>query len=84
MSFVSYLEKKRLLFPRFFFISDGALLTVLGQTADSRQLHAHLPSLFAGVSSLQCDDKYRDLVVSASSSQGVTLQVTSPVDVSGR
>jgi len=73
---VSYLEKKRLQFPRFFFISDRALLTILGQTdADSRPIHAHLSSLFAGVSGLQCDDKQRDLVVSVSSSQGATLQV---------
>jgi len=72
------LEKKRLLFPRFYFISDRALLTVLGQAADSRQLHAHLASLFAGVSALQFDDKHRDLIVSASSSQGVTLQVMLP------
>jgi len=72
---VRYLEKKRVLFPRFFFLSDGALLTVLGQAADSRQLHAHLSSLFTGVSSLQFDDKHRDVIVSVSSAQGVTLQV---------
>lgn len=76
--FIRYLEKKRLLFPRFFFISDRALLTILGQAADSRQLHAHLLSLFAGVSGLQFDTKHRDLIVSATSSHGETLQVTSP------
>ncbi|XP_072937033.1 dynein axonemal heavy chain 8 [Epargyreus clarus] len=80
-SLTGYLETKRLIFPRFFFVSDPVLLEILGQASDPHSIQPHLPSIFDAMYTVDFDDKER--IVNMNSDNGETIPLERPVTCIG-
>ncbi|XP_064610087.1 cytoplasmic dynein 2 heavy chain 1-like isoform X3 [Liolophura sinensis] len=57
-----FLEEKRSIFPRFYFIGDDDLLEILGQATNPNVIQSHLKKLFAGIHSVQFDEKCQNIM----------------------
>ena len=82
-SLAGYLEAKRNIFPRFFFVSDAQLLEILGQGSNPHTIQPHLSSLFDNFAKTDFDKVQRNKMLTMVSKEGEVVPFTEPVIADG-
>lgn len=83
------MQEKRAQFPRFYFIGDDDLLEILGQSTNPTVIQTHLKKLFAGIHSVNFDEKNEHIIAMKSVDGEVVplknkVQIVEMVEVSGK
>ena len=82
-SLAGYLEQKRALFPRFYFVSDPVILEILSQSTDPTSVQSHLPSLFDNIAQISFSSDFAKQIVAIHSAESESLQLTERVLADG-
>jgi len=69
-SLTSYLETKRGLFPRFYFVSDGVLLEILSQGSDPQAIQPYFQACFDSIDYVEFDMKDKKKIVAIAAAVG--------------
>ncbi|KAK7206778.1 dynein heavy chain, N-terminal region 1-domain-containing protein [Myxozyma melibiosi] len=75
-----YLERERMLFPRYYFVGDEDLLEIIGNSKDTVRIQKHFKKMFAGISDLVVDSQ-NSTISGFSSKEGETVMLKEPISL---